>query len=99
MRGYRPDTRMVLLSPGHLYYGLRRPCVPARDRERAGSRSRGPEDVEDQRECGRPVGDDGAVRCRYHPLVPSGIEPGLVAEAIRCENHPGCCWEILQRTP
>ena len=49
LRGRGPDARLVLLAAGDRDDGVRQPGVPARDRERAGARRRGPEDVEEPR--------------------------------------------------
>ena len=60
LRGRGPDAGLVLLAAGDRDDRVRQPGLPERDRERAGPRRRGPEDVEEPGQRGEPLGDDRA---------------------------------------
>ena len=78
--------------------GVRQPGLPARDRERAGARRRGPEDVEEPRQRRQPVGDDRAstapTRCgsTCSPRARCGCPSGSTGSTIKDVGR-----QVLQR--
>ena len=69
LRGPGPDPRLVLHAAGRVDAALRRVELPQLRLPRPHPRPRGPEDVEEPRQRGRPLGGDLRPRRRRLPLV------------------------------
>src|SRR5205823_9314728 len=101
-----PDARVVLFAPRDRRHRVRRARLQERDRERAGARRAGPEDVEEPRQRGEPLGGHRGIRCGRGAALPAGPEPGMADQAVRSPagagDHggiPQCAAEHLRVLP
>ncbi len=83
-----PDARVVLLPARHFHRRVRRAGLSQRDRERAGARRRGPEDVQEPRQRGESDGPPGRAWGRCPAALPAGLQPGVAPEEVRRPHHP-----------